>query len=99
LADFGLAKEANLLGNLTEYVSTRWYRAPEVLLRSKKYHQSIDIFGLGCMMAELFLGRPLASGTSTEDQITKLVTILGSPSDWPEAFSLADKNDFKLSKT
>ena len=64
LADFGLAKEIKYSQNMTDYVSTRWYRAPELILRSKNYNQSVDIFALGCIMAELYLGRPIFPGTS-----------------------------------
>ena len=67
LADFGLAKETAESGNLTEYVSTRWYRAPELLLRSNSYNQSVDIFALGCLMAELYISRPLFPGNSESD--------------------------------
>lgn len=66
LADFGLAKEMKRsnMGNLSEYVATRWYRAPELVLRSSNYNESVDIFALGCIMAELYLGRPLFPGNS-----------------------------------
>lgn len=68
LADFGLAKDfRNNSGNYTEYVATRWYRAPELVLRSKNYDQSVDVFALGCIMAELILGRPLFPGFSETD--------------------------------
>ena len=69
LADFGLAKDirSNRGGNHTEYVATRWYRAPELVLRSKNYDQSVDMFALGCIMAELILGRPLFPGFSETD--------------------------------
>lgn len=99
LADFGCAREIYSLGKpLTDYVSTRWYRAPEILLGSKKYSASVDIFALGCVMAELILGRPLAQGNSQADQVSKLVTVLGSPNDWPEAYDLAEKADIQISK-
>ena len=69
LADFGLAKEMKRtsMGNMTEYVSTRWYRAPELVLRSSNYNESIDMFALGAIMAELYLGRPLFPGNSEQD--------------------------------
>ena len=82
LIDFGLAKEfkKNRGGNQTEYVSTRWYRAPELILRSQTYSESVDIFALGCIMAELYLGRPIFPGISESDQLTRIVTVLGTPS-------------------
>jgi serine/threonine protein kinase len=81
LADFGLAKDMRKgRGNHTEYVSTRWYRAPELILRSQTYTESVDIFALGCIMAELYLGRPIFPGISESDQLTRIVTVLGTPS-------------------
>lgn len=88
LADFGLAKEMKRhnQGNHTEYVSTRWYRAPELVLRSSNYNERVDVFALGAIMGELYLGRPLFPGTSESDQLTRIITVLGTPqpSDWPE---------------
>jgi serine/threonine protein kinase len=82
LADFGLAKDMRKQsrGNHTEYVSTRWYRAPELILRSQTYTESVDVFALGCIMAELYLGRPIFPGISESDQLTRIVTVLGTPS-------------------
>jgi serine/threonine protein kinase len=67
LADFGLAREIRSRPPYTDYVSTRWYRAPELLLRSTSYNSPIDIFALGCIMAELYLLRPLFPGNSEVD--------------------------------
>lgn len=92
LADFGLAKELKRHnGNHTEYVSTRWYRAPELVLRSPNYNERVDVFALGAIMGELYLGRPLFPGTSESDQLTRIITVLGTPqpSDWPEGHQLA----------
>lgn len=81
LADFGLAKDlSETPGNLTEYVSTRWYRAPELLLHSSSYGTTVDLFALGCIMGELYLGRPLFPGNSESDQLYKVFSILGTPS-------------------
>jgi len=78
LADFGLAKKGGG-SRMTEYVSTRWYRAPELALRSNSYTMSVDVFALGCIMAEMFLNRPLFPGTSEQDQLTRILTVLGTP--------------------
>jgi serine/threonine protein kinase len=51
----------------TEYVATRWYRAPELLLRFPSYDYKVDIFALGCIMIELFTGIPMASGATEFD--------------------------------
>jgi serine/threonine protein kinase len=79
IADFGLAREIRSRPPFTDYVSTRWYRAPEILLRSISYNSPIDIWALGCIMAELYMLRPLFPGTSELDQIFKILTILGTP--------------------
>ena len=62
IADFGLAREVRSRPPYTEYVSTRWYRAPEVLLRSTYYSAPIDIFAMGAIMAEMYTLRPLFPG-------------------------------------
>ena len=68
LADFGLCREiSNFGGPLTEYVSTRWYRSPEILLKVPNYGPPSDIFAVGCVMAELFLMRPLFPGANEID--------------------------------
>ncbi len=97
LADFGLAREIRARPPFTDYVSTRWYRAPEVLLRSTAYNSPVDVFAMGCVMAELFTGQPLFPGSSEADQIYKLAATLGTPSaaDWPEGVQLAAKMKFK----
>jgi serine/threonine protein kinase len=68
LADFGLAREIRSRPPFTDYVSTRWYRAPEILLRAAAYNSPIDLFACGCIMAELYTLRPLFPGTSEPDQ-------------------------------
>eukprot|EP01016_Furgasonia_blochmanni_P051970 TRINITY_DN8243_c0_g1_i1.p1 TRINITY_DN8243_c0_g1~~TRINITY_DN8243_c0_g1_i1.p1 ORF type:complete len:550 (-),score=79.26 TRINITY_DN8243_c0_g1_i1:260-1909(-) len=91
IADFGLAREVRSRPPYTDYISTRWYRAPEILLKSTNYNSPIDIFALGCIMAELYLLSPLFSGNSEIDQIYKICTILGTPphSAWSEGYKLA----------
>jgi serine/threonine protein kinase len=98
LGDFGLAREIKSDPPFTDYVSTRWYRAPEILLRSTNYSYEIDIFALGAIMAELYMLRPLYPGKSEMDQIYKLWAVLGSPSklEWPEGHELAADMDFEF---
>ncbi|KAI8907550.1 kinase-like domain-containing protein [Powellomyces hirtus] len=79
LADFGLAREIRSRPPYTEYVSTRWYRAPEIILRSTSYSSPIDIWAVGCIFAELYTLRPLFPGNSEMDQLFKIVEILGTP--------------------
>lgn len=54
ICDFGLAWEVRSRPPYTDYVSTRWYRSPEILLKSTYYNSPVDIFALGCIMAELY---------------------------------------------
>ncbi|CAB1436079.1 unnamed protein product [Pleuronectes platessa] len=62
----------------TDYVSTRWYRAPEVLLKSSSYSSPIDIWAVGCIMAELYTLRPLFPGNSEVDEVFKICQVLGA---------------------
>ncbi|EDV23130.1 uncharacterized protein TRIADDRAFT_27686 [Trichoplax adhaerens] len=98
IADFGLARETRSRPPYTDYVSTRWYRAPEVLLHSTNYSSPIDMWALGCIMAEMYTLRPLYPGTSEVDEIFKICTVLGTPSkeDWPEGYKLASSINFKF---
>ena len=64
IIDFGLAREIRSRPPFTDYVSTRWYRAPELLLRSTTYNSPIDVFAVGCIMAELYTLNPLFPGNS-----------------------------------
>ncbi|KJH53521.1 kinase domain protein [Dictyocaulus viviparus] len=98
IADFGLAREIRSKPPYTDYVSTRWYRAPEILLRSTSYNSPIDIWALGCIMAELYMLRPLFPGTSELDQLFKIVTILGTPTkeEWSEGYQLASAMNFRF---
>ena len=94
--DFGTCKDCqNEMGPHTSYVSTRWYRAPECILRSHHYGYTSDVFALGCIMAELYLLRPIFPGSSEADQIEKVFKILGTPKkdQWREGFKLAEKRE------
>jgi meiosis induction protein kinase IME2/SME1 len=81
LADFGLARETLSPPPYTEYVSTRWYRAPEVLLLSRDYSSPVDMWALGTIMAELVNLRPLFPGSGQIDQIHRICEVLGDPVD------------------
>lgn len=91
IADFGLTREINSSPPYTDYVSTLWYRAPELLLRSNNYTSAVDIWALGCVVCELFVLRPIFSGRSEIDQIFKICQIIGAPvvETWPEGQRLA----------
>ena len=82
LADFSLARETKSIPPpYTEYVSTRWYRAPEVLLLSRDYSNPVDMWALGTIMAELVNLQPLFPGSDQVDQVARICEILGDPSD------------------
>lgn len=81
LADFGLARLIKSKPPYTEYVSTRWYRAPEVLLQSTDYTAPVDLWALGTIMAEVVNLKPLFPGTNGPDQLQRICQILGDPSD------------------
>ncbi|XP_037362949.1 mitogen-activated protein kinase 15 [Talpa occidentalis] len=87
LCDFGLARSLSGLPEgpegqaLTEYVATRWYRAPEVLLSSSWYTPGVDMWGLGCILGEMLRGRPLFPGTSTLHQLELILETIPLPSE------------------
>ncbi|KAG0496769.1 hypothetical protein HPP92_001301 [Vanilla planifolia] len=91
IADFGLARELNSQQPFTEYVSTRWYRAPEVLLQCSSYDASVDMWAMGAIMAELFTLRPLFPGSNEADEIHKICCVIGSPDheSWAQGLQLA----------
>ncbi|RCV39957.1 hypothetical protein SETIT_9G012900v2 [Setaria italica] len=90
IADFGLAREVSSNPPYTDYVSTRWYRAPEVLLQSSAYTPAIDMWAVGAILAELFTLSPLFPGESETDQLYKICTVLGTPdcTVWAEGLNL-----------
>ncbi|XP_034998919.1 serine/threonine-protein kinase MAK isoform X8 [Hippoglossus stenolepis] len=98
IADFGLAREIRSKPPYTDYVSTRWYRAPEVLLRSSTYSSPIDLWAVGCIMAELYTLRPLFPGNSEVDEIFKICQVLGTVKkmDWSEGYQLASAMNFRF---
>ena len=80
IADFGLAREIRSVPPYTEYVSTRYYRAPECILKSTNYNSPIDIWGLGCIMAEMYLHpQPLFCGSNEKEVLFRICSLLGTP--------------------
>jgi len=86
VADFGLARSIAALEKmedeeqvLTEYVATRWYRAPEILLASTKYTKGVDMWSVGCILGELLGGKPIFPGNSTMNQLDKIIELTGRP--------------------
>jgi len=92
VADFGLARSlrqspdglctadsADPPQPLTDYVATRWYRAPEILLGSSKYTFGVDMWSVGCILGEMILGKPIFPGSSTMNQLEKIMELTGMP--------------------
>jgi serine/threonine protein kinase len=96
LGDFGLLRERGR--EMTAYVSTRWYRAPEVILGVAAYDEKVDIFAAGCVLAEMVLGSPLFPGSCSKDQLLRIIALVGSPSPehWPEGYSLMREKGIKV---
>lgn len=86
VCDFGLARsEVQSIDNaqnpvLTDYVATRWYRAPEILLGSTSYTKGVDLWSVGCISGELLSGKPIFPGTSTMNQLERIMEVTGRPS-------------------
>jgi len=99
IADFGLAREIRSIPPYTEYVSTRYYRAPECILRSTNYNSPIDIWALGCIIAEMYMHpMPLFYGSTEKEVFYKICSILGSPNNiiWPDGINQAKLIGMKL---
>ena len=93
VCDFGLARsmredepsgaaatiEAEPPQPLTDYVATRWYRAPEILLGAQRYGFGVDMWAVGCILAEMLHGKPVFPGTSTINQVEKITELTGLP--------------------
>ncbi|PWA02492.1 hypothetical protein BB558_001327 [Smittium angustum] len=94
IADFGLARAyiPESQRDLTKCVVTRWYRPPELLLGERKYSSSIDLWGVGCIAAEMLIKRPLFPGKSDLDQLEQIFKMCGSPNktNWPNWDQLPD---------
>ena len=82
---------------MTHVVVTRWYRSPELLFGAKSYGVGVDIWAVGCILAELLLRVPFLAGDSDLDQLSKIFQALGTPSEesWPGISSLPDFIQFK----
>lgn len=73
------ASKSEAFVELTEYVVTRWYRAPEILLDGCRYDKPSDLWSAGCILAELLGRKPLFPGSSTTNQLNKIFNVLGTP--------------------
>jgi len=91
LCDFGLARYVSGADSpLSEYVVTRWYRGPEVILENERYSSALDVWAVGCIVAELFLRRPLFPGRHHLDQLQRFADTLGKPSESELSWLQAD---------
>ncbi|EAN80624.1 mitogen-activated protein kinase [Trypanosoma equiperdum] len=77
LCDFGFARQLSCRGNYTEYVATRWYRAPELLVGDVSYGKAVDVWAIGCVFSELSDGQPLFPGDSDLDQLSLIMRACG----------------------
>jgi len=85
LCDFGLCRSVAETSStatpvLTDYVATRWYRAPEILLGSTRYGKGVDMWSLGCILGEMLTGKPIFPGNSTMNQLDRILEVTGRPS-------------------
>lgn len=98
IADLGQARSLRARPPFTDYVGTRWYRAPECLLRDGAYSSPVDVWASGLIWSELLRGSPLFMGTGTIDQLYKIFGVLGrgTPDDWPNFPKLAEGVRFKV---
>ena len=84
VCDFGLCRSVaecqTTSTALTDYVATRWYRAPEILLGSPIYTKGVDMWAVGCILGEMLGGKPIFPGTSTVNQLEKVIELTGKPS-------------------
>lgn len=99
IGDFGLAKFFGSPNRIyTHQVVTRWYRSPELLFGARQYGTGVDIWAVGCILAELLLRVPFLPGESDLDQLTKIFQALGTPTEenWPGVKLLPDYMQFKV---
>ncbi len=80
--DFGSAKKLTSNEPNISYICSRFYRAPELLLGNEVYGSAVDLWSVGCVIAEIFLGQPFFWGSNSEDQLAKIAEVIGSPDDF-----------------
>ncbi|KAL5764196.1 hypothetical protein ACOSP7_016549 [Xanthoceras sorbifolium] len=90
ICDFGLARTTSETDFMTEYVVTRWYRAPELLLNCSEYTAAIDIWSVGCILMEIIKREPLFPGKDYIQQLALITELLGSPDDSDLGFLRSD---------
>lgn len=79
----------------TDYIATRWYRAPEVILSWKRYTAAIDVWSVGCILAELINRKPLLPAASEQEQIQLITNLIGMPEEYLiNQITLEENRDF-----
>ncbi|KAK9325990.1 kinase-like domain-containing protein [Lipomyces orientalis] len=104
LSDFGLVRDVrSTAAPYTTYVSTRWYRAPEILLKTGRYGPEVDVWAFGAMAVEIMMLRPLFPGQNEWDQVWKVSDIMGTPERagarggvWDDADMYAERQGFMM---
>eukprot|EP00744_Colponema_vietnamica_P008474 GILI01012084.1.p1 GENE.GILI01012084.1~~GILI01012084.1.p1 ORF type:complete len:386 (+),score=57.97 GILI01012084.1:75-1232(+) len=79
LCDFGSAKQLLNGEENVSYICSRYYRAPELLFGCKQYTTAVDLWAIGCVVAEMLLGQPLFPGETTVDQMVEIIKVMGTP--------------------
>jgi mitogen-activated protein kinase 1/3 len=98
ICDFGLAREMS--DDLSVYVETRWYRAPEIIMDWRRYDTKVDIWSVGCILAEMLLRKPVWPGTNAQDQIDRILRTVGVPTiDQIEGIGTEISREYCISKT
>lgn len=90
--------QKNKIEGMTDYVATRWYRAPELILANEKYDSKIEMWSLGCIMAEMYLRKPFLMGTDWKNQLFLIIDLLGKPQESDTNF-IENPNAKKFLKT
>ncbi|KAK4047694.1 mitogen activated protein kinase [Microbotryomycetes sp. JL201] len=107
VCDFGLARSTQTaerdehgIGFMTEYVATRWYRAPEIMLTFKQYTKAIDIWSVGCIIGEMISRKPLFPGRDYHTQLQMILDVTGTPTiDEFQAISSKRSRDYLRTMT
>lgn len=97
LADFGLGRVFTLpVSKYTHEVVTLWYRAPEILLGGRLYSTAVDVWSVGCILAEMVLGHPVFRGESEIEQLLAIFRVLGTPTaeTWPDVNEFRDWHEY-----
>lgn len=96
LCDFGSAKKLVKGEPNISYICSRYYRAPELIFGATDYTADIDTWSVGCVMAEMFLGKPIFPGESAVDQLVEIIKVLGTPTFEQVKIMNPDYKDFKF---